>query len=280
MAADTAGKAAPGMLKRALRAVLSWRRHKPPEGRLTSYADRYAVAAVLSLLPLSLPFLLRLFGSDKQKPGEHAYGPAYGAILAPLRWRRCAILEIGVLSGDSLLAWRAALPFGRIEAADIEPKDHLAVGRLRIHRVDQSSGDDLDRLAAQAGPFDVIIDDGSHLSPHQIFTFHRLFPHLREGGTYVIEDVQTSYWPTIVGGADPGDPAFARSCVGEFLELAKYTNHAEFVTEFGIDPARVALARQITRIAFEHNLVIISKGDNTLPSNFRHRIGNVIQDRA
>ena len=38
--------------------------------------------------------------------------------------------------------------------------------------------------------FDVIIDDGSHLTPDQIQTFQILFPRLNKGGIYVIEDVQ------------------------------------------------------------------------------------------
>ena len=67
-------------------------------------------------------------------------------------------------------------------------------GRVHIHVVDQeSSADDLAILSGKEGPFDVIIDDGSHINAHQIFTFENLFSELKAGGLYIIEDTLTSY---------------------------------------------------------------------------------------
>ena len=51
------------------------------------------------------------------------------------------------------------------------------------------------------------------------------------------------------------------------LELAKYVSHAEFRSHEGTDPWRLAQARSIRRISFEHNMIVVTKGDNTLPSN-------------
>ena len=34
----------------------------------------------------------------------------YERVLAPLRFRKCALLELGVWGGDSLLMWRNGLP--------------------------------------------------------------------------------------------------------------------------------------------------------------------------
>ena len=62
------------------------------------------------------------------------------------------------------------------------------------------------------------------------------FEHLRDAGFYVIEDSQTSSWPGPFGGAHISDPAFAQTCTGELLELAKYLNHAEFQNNEGIAP--------------------------------------------
>ena len=95
-------------------------------GRLTTYRDRYRIAALLSLLPLSVSRIISLFGSDKQRPGEHAYGPTYQSILAPFRYRPVRILEIGILNGESLLAWRCFFPFGTTIGIDIEAKPGMA----------------------------------------------------------------------------------------------------------------------------------------------------------
>ena len=245
-------------------------------GRRTTYQDRYLIASLLSLFPLSLPFILKLFGSDKQKPGEHSYGATYEEVFRRYRFQKAKILEIGLLAGDSLLSWRCYFPRATIIGADIEPKPQMAGSRTRIYTVDQSAAADLDRMVAQEGPFDIIIDDGSHLNAHQVFTFYHLFDSLKDGGVYVIEDIQTSFWSGEVrgfqwDGKPITDPGFNETFYGEALELAKYVNHAEFLSLDGVDPRRLALGRQITRVAFEHNLIFIWKGDNAQASNYVER---------
>jgi hypothetical protein len=244
-------------------------------GRLTTFRDRYRIAAALSLFPLPLAVILRLFGSDKQRPGEHSYGEAYHAVFRLYRYKATRLLEIGLLSGDSILAWRCFFPFGRTIGIDIDPKHHLAGKRTRIYQADQGSASDLAALCEREPTFDIIIDDGSHFNRHQIFSFRQLFPHLRDGGIYIIEDVQTSFWnDTQLGiewdGRHITDPDFRSTCFGEFLELAKYLNHSEFMTLNDVDPLLLKLGRQIDRICFEHNVITISKGQNSLASNVRH----------
>ena len=250
-----------------LGALLARRRTAARAGRLTSYKDRYWIAVGLSFLPLRLGWVMRLFGSDKHREGQHAYGHSYHERFRALRYRPIKLLEIGVLSGASLTAWRAFFPRATIVGCDIRPKTQFDYRRIRTHLTDQSCPADLTALAEAEGPFDVIIDDGSHVNAHQVTAFYSLFEHLHDGGIYVIEDIQTSYWPGPYGGAHAPDPAFAQTCTGEMLELAKYVNHAEFQSNEGTDPRRLAHARSIRRISFEHNLIILEKGDNTLPSN-------------
>ena len=49
------------------------------------------------------------------------------------------------------------------------------------------------------GPFDLIIDDGSHINSDIIFSYEHLFPSVKSEGVYVIEDACTSYWPEYGG---------------------------------------------------------------------------------
>jgi hypothetical protein len=44
------------------------------------------------------------------------------------------------------------------------------------------------------GPFDVIIDDGSHVPAHMISTLFEMWPSVKPGGTYIIEGLETNYW--------------------------------------------------------------------------------------
>ena len=42
--------------------------------------------------------------------------------------------------------------------------------------------------------FDVILDDGSHMTSHMVDTFRYLFPNgLASGGVYIVEDIGTNY---------------------------------------------------------------------------------------
>jgi hypothetical protein len=257
--------------------VTGWDRLDWDQKYVARYRAQSWIASLLSLLPIPLWVLLRWAGSDKEMPGQHLYGRTYHALFRHLKYRRIKLLEIGIggyrldLGGRSLLAWQAFFPFGSIAACDIEPKQMLAGNRRQIYRSDQSSAEDLAILAEREGPFNIIIDDGSHFSVHQIFTFHELFPTMRQDGIYIIEDVQTSYWPGKVGttewdGAFIDTPEFANTCVGYFCNLAKYINHAEFVPGERYDPIKVQLAKTIKSIRFEHNLIIVTKGDNRTTS--------------
>ena len=59
--------------------------------------------------------------------------------------------------------------------------------------VDQSDAAALQAFAEQNGPFDLIVEDGSHIWSHQIIGLQILLPHLRPGGQYIVEDLHTSY---------------------------------------------------------------------------------------
>lgn len=263
--------------------VPGWRGKSELEKYIWKYRAAAVIATLLAPLPLPLGLLLRMFGSDKQIPGRHSYGSTYGPLLRRWKYRRVKLLEIGVggermlPGGRSLLAWRAFFPSGTIIGCDIVPKAMLAGHRRRIYQIDQSAPGDLAMLQQREAPFDIIIDDGSHLNRHQIISFRSLFPALKDGGIYVIEDVQTLFWRGHVDGlamewdgAPVGDPEFRYTCVGWFLELASYLNYAEFIEREGLDQEMLTLARQIVRIAFEHNLIIIHKGTNHEASAFVH----------
>ena len=266
-------------MKAVVKAIIGWDGKTEQEKYLWRYKLASVTGRLIAIFPLPLWWLFNTFGSDKHQPGWHSYGFSYGALFRKWKYKRVKMLEIGIggyndsLGGRSLLAWQAYFPFGTIVAADIVPKQVLAGGRVQVHQVDQSSAEQLAGLKRATEPFDIIIDDGSHFNSHQILTFEVLFDALKDGGIYVIEDVQTSFWPGLIkgvawDGSRIAAPEFAGTCYGYFLELAKYLNHAEFVDGDGESPVFRRFGSRIIRISFEHNLIIIHKGQNTERSAF------------
>jgi hypothetical protein len=208
--------------------------------------------------------LATLFGTDKW--GSHWYTQHYQRYFGPLKRERLNILEIGVggydnsgQGGESLRMWKAYFRNSQIVGIDIHDKSRFCEKRIDIHQCDQTSQEALAQLAKKYDGFDIVIDDGSHISSHVIATFHILFPLLRPGGIYAVEDIQTAYWPTWGGGI--GNP---KSSIAFFKNLADGLNYAEYPLE---DYRPSYFDENIVEIAFFHNLILIRKGRNEEKSN-------------
>lgn len=148
----------------------------------------------------SLDLLARAHGTDKSSY-RHGFADIYERYLSPLRDHVVTVLEIGVYEGASLRMWRDYFPAGRIVGVDVrEDAEQHREERIRIHVGDQSDPDFLTRLAHTDGPFDVVVDDGGHRAEQQLASITTLWPHLRPGGIYAVEDVQTSYLERWGGG--------------------------------------------------------------------------------
>jgi hypothetical protein len=204
------------------------------------------------------------FGSDKW--GRHWYAPLYERHFGPFREGRIKILEIGVggyqfphSGGASLKMWKHFFRRGLVYGLDVFDKSDIDEPRLRTFRGNQSDARFLHKLARNIGPFDIIVDDGSHLSPDVTAAFRALFPHLRPGGIYVIEDLQTSYWPGWAG--DSKDLNNLKTSMGFLKNLVDGLHYQERLTPKIYKPSFSDLA--VTAVHFYHNIAFIEKGVNT-----------------
>jgi len=127
------------------------------------------------------------------------YFPIYEKLFSSLADKPLRILEIGVYNGGSIKMWTKYFRnYSLFVGLDIDPRcaEHTCPDK-NIHVIIGSQDDEdlLEKTGKDFGPFDIIIDDGSHINSHMIKTFNSLFSrHLKEGGLYVVEDVHTSYW--------------------------------------------------------------------------------------
>jgi hypothetical protein len=109
-----------------------------------------------------------------------------------------AVLELGVLNGDSLNEWRARWPDAFIAGVDLNWPD--IIGDWAFFKAAQDDHHAL-TLISEHGPWTLIIDDAEHVGIKSAASFDTLWPHVAPGGCYVIEDWGTGYWP---GWADYG----------------------------------------------------------------------------
>jgi demethylmacrocin O-methyltransferase len=168
--------------------------------------------------PGALDALAQHYGTDKSSAG-HGYTHLYARHLGPRRRAVRSVLEIGVggttsregyetpAGGRSLHMWSRYFPKAVVVGIDLHPKA-VSGPRIRFAQGDQSDARFLGEVARRYGPFDVVIDDGSHIARHTVASFGALWPAVRPGGFYVIEDLAVSYHPTWEGGP-PGTPGTA-----------------------------------------------------------------------
>jgi len=135
------------------------------------------------------------------KGTTHSYIEYYQQLLEPYRESFTDILEIGVAPGAlSLKMWEQYFTNANIYGVDIQEWDDNITkhnnDRVKISIGDATKKEDIDRLYLH-NEFDFILDDGSHRLEDQLLSFEYLFPKLKVGGLYLIEDVQNFHEPAV-----------------------------------------------------------------------------------
>ncbi len=124
---------------------------------------------------------------------HHGYHRFYEDVLNKYRKKNFNFLEIGMDKGESLNLWKDYFPKANIYGLEIN--QGVENDRIVVMKGNQNKITDLKKLIKLTNNCDVILDDGSHVPSHQLKSFNYLFEHcLSDGGVYIIEDIETSYW--------------------------------------------------------------------------------------
>jgi hypothetical protein len=166
----------------------------------------------------------RKHDTDKSR-GQHRYTDFYSNYLARYEAVALSFLEVGVFRGASLRMWDEYFshPEARLFAVDIKRKHLKNVPdspRWRSFEGDQSDRAFMREVRERTGPLDVVIEDGHHLPSHQIACFEALWPGLKSGGLYIIEDIHTSYEPGFIEryAPDGSSPASIMPYLNEMMD--------------------------------------------------------------
>ena len=210
----------------------------------------------------------------------HHYEMMYGSYLTPFRFAKSLrLMEIGVEWGRSLHLWERIFPqISKVYGMDWDLNENKKWrrddGKYSVFFADQSNRTMLDTIVKEVGreSLDIIIDDGSHVPWHQIFTFEVLFDQLlAPGGVYVIEDIETSYYDAAdaklyqIPVRDAGVGNAKGSAVEKFKQIIDVVNRRYLLDRtfsvFGgfVEEDR-SVDHKISSVAFARNSIIIRKG--------------------
>lgn len=218
--------------------------------------------------------LFKIFSADTNVHKWHHYFDIYTRHFQQYRDRPIRMLEIGVFRGGSLRMWKEFFhPESTIVGIDIDSscKAHeIADQNVYVRIGSQADPNFLAEVTGEFGPFDIILDDGSHKTHHQIVSFGALFrAALKDGGCYMVEDTHTNYWIKHVDSPET------------FIEISKQmidmihepyfdrkeTNfrhgHPDAVSELDLS----YLAANLGGIAFYDSIVVFDKSQRSLPKS-------------
>lgn len=222
------------------------------------------------------------------------YLQTYGQLFAPVQHKPVNLLEIGIQNGGSLDIWAKYFASGTgFVGVDIDPAcASLQFSDPRISTIigDAKSPAIRDQIRDTTPRYDVVVDDGSHISSDVIANFLSLVPLLADEGIYVVEDMHCSYWK------ERGGELFAPySAMAFFKALADVINQEHwsldkpasallqpFAEQVGGELPMADLLR-VESITFLNSLIIIRKSAGGPSSLGQRRIagtGDAIAEYA
>lgn len=125
------------------------------------------------------------------------YTPHYEKFFEPLREDPIKLLEIGVGGGESVQTWLEYFEDARVFGIDVVQNNNPwnSPGAYTHPRYRFMQGDQTDKtmwacFLVECGiDWDIVIDDGSHEPKGIVTAFECMWPSLKPGGFYCVEDM-------------------------------------------------------------------------------------------
>ena len=135
-------------------------------------------------------------GTDKG-PRGWGYTKTYFEWLNASRQTVATVLEVGVWQGFSLRTWRDFFSNAQVYGIEIEPGWQCNEERIKTFCADGYNRDQMQPIMHEIGPVDFFVDDAVHRVPQQTDLLAFMWPFIRSGGVYAIEESIQSEIPSI-----------------------------------------------------------------------------------
>lgn len=175
------------------------------------------------------------------------------------------IFEMGILKGGSVVLYDQIYQPEKIVAIEYmqNPVDALTNFITKRNKsevikpyygVNQADRHSMEKILSIEFPdrdIDLIIDDASHLYDETREAFNISFPYLKNGGLYIIEDWAWAHWSGDYWQKDNAYFSGRKALSNLLIELFMLTaSRPDFIKDIFID----------------HNVIIVKKGNGTLPA--------------
>ena len=167
------------------------------------------------------------------------------------------IFELGIFKGGSVVLYNEIFKPRKFVAVDISTvrlsnlEEYLR-GNANVSLqlgIDQSDRPRLAQICATefgGEPLDLVIDDASHFQFETRESFRELFPRLRPGGVYIIEDWAWAHWAGDLWQRDHGGDQFRgkepmTNLILELVVLA--ASKPDWVSQVSVESATVYVTR-------------------------------------
>jgi hypothetical protein len=205
-----------------------------------------------------------LFPDKHPTTKPQGYWRIYDSYFPKARAKSFDLVELRVFTGESLKIIGTHFFNARILGLDRDLKtiDFSQFPNLFYQRCDQSDAEAIRAIVTKFSRApDIIIDDASHLGGPTLASFNALFPLLRQGGLYCIEDWATGYWKDWEDGS-PLEHREAKNGKGK-----RFPSH-----DFGLVGVVKSLVdrigSEIEAIYFHKWVVILKKSDTSNTSRW------------
>jgi SAM-dependent methyltransferase len=203
----------------------------------------------------------------------------YDEYFAPLRECPVVLLELGVAHGESLKTFASYFQRGKVIGIDNENRglDFSSHPNVRFELGDQRDAARLSEVCAEHAPdgIDIVIDDASHIGAWSLRSYRALFPFLKPGGFYVVEDWATGYWADWPDGGlfedlalDHGGPVPKRIPTHDYGMVGFVKHLVDEVMSSGIRPSMGAALTRPDRLDVMHvhkPVIVLRKARQTAP---------------
>lgn len=120
------------------------------------------------------------------------YLDVYEKFFSPLREREIVFLELGVKTCSSIKIWQEYFKTAKIVGVDID-NSGINIDNFYFEHGSQSDEQFINNVIKKHGPFDIVLDDASHVNELSIKSFNLLRNSVTPGGLYIIEDLRNSH---------------------------------------------------------------------------------------